>query len=178
MGIQAQDKTRIMKYTVTAGERTFDIDAGPGLRVNVDGKDLPVEFVALEPGRYMLRVNNRSYEIVARTAPDPDGHRMLHVNGRPVTLRMDDATSLLIRSLEGDKASKVHSALVKAPMPGRIARVLVSEGELIEAGQGVCILEAMKMENEIKAAVTGIVKSVRVREGDAVEKNALLLEIA
>jgi glutaconyl-CoA/methylmalonyl-CoA decarboxylase subunit gamma len=68
--------------------------------------------------------------------------------------------------------------MLRSPMPGRIARILVNEGELIEAGQGVLILEAMKMENEIKAPSTGIVKSVRVNEGDAVEKNALLIEIS
>jgi pyruvate carboxylase subunit B len=83
-----------------------------------------------------------------------------------------------MRAYQSDKTTQLHSALVRSPMPGKITRIMVSQGELIEAGQGVVILEAMKMENEIKAPSAGIVKAIRIQEADAVEKNAILIEIS
>jgi len=66
---------------------------------------------------------------------------------------------------------------LKAPMPGLVLRVLVSEGEQVSAGQGLVVLEAMKMENELKAGAAGVVRSVRAVAGATVEKGQLLLEV-
>lgn len=165
-------------WTVRSGDRTHVIQTRQDGSCQVDGKDVDVSFETLGPGRHGLMLGHTFYEIIVQDALQTDAELVVHVNGRPVALRLDDDVSLLLRSLEGDSARKVHAASVRAPMPGRISKLLVAEGELIEAGQGVCILEAMKMENEIKTPVTGIVKAVRVQEGQAVEKNVLLVEIS
>ena len=67
---------------------------------------------------------------------------------------------------------------ITAPMPGKIVKVLVKEGEAVEAGRGVLVMEAMKMENELKASKAGTVQEIKVKEGQAVEMGALLLVIS
>ena len=64
-----------------------------------------------------------------------------------------------------------------APMPGKIVKVLVGEGDVVEAGRGVLVMEAMKMENELKATRGGTIQEIKVKEGQAVEMGALLLII-
>jgi pyruvate carboxylase subunit B len=64
-----------------------------------------------------------------------------------------------------------------APMPGLVVRVNVKAGDTVEAGQGLIVMEAMKMENELRAHGAGVVKAVRVAPGDAVEKGAVLVEM-
>jgi biotin carboxyl carrier protein len=67
---------------------------------------------------------------------------------------------------------------IKAPMPGMVLSVLVQEGQLVKAGESVLILEAMKMENVIKAPADCTVKQIKVKQGNAVEKNQVLIELA
>ncbi len=125
-----------------------------------------------------LRIGTRSYDVSSLRKQEEDGNYHLLLNGMSLTVELDDERAALLKSFGGEKSTKVHSAILRSPMPGKISRLLVQEGELIEAGQGVLILEAMKMENEIKSPAAGIVKAVRVSESDAVEKNAILIEIS
>ena len=84
-------------------------------------------------------------------------------------------------AVKGEALGKVvHKGPLKliAPMPGKIVKVLVQEGEAVEAGRGVLVMEAMKMENELKASKAGTVREIKVKEGQAVEMGALLLVIS
>jgi glutaconyl-CoA/methylmalonyl-CoA decarboxylase subunit gamma len=74
--------------------------------------------------------------------------------------------------------SGAHENVVRSPMPGRVVRVLVAKGEAVRAGQGLVVLEAMKMENEVRASTTGTVADVHVVQGAAVERNAILVTLA
>jgi biotin carboxyl carrier protein len=165
------------KYTARAAGREATIETLEDGGILVNGELIDAELYRTRQGHF-LRIGTRVWSLNVLDANDDSGLRHVAVNGRVIPVELDDETSALLRSLQADKATRVHHAILRSPMPGRIARILVNEGELIEAGQGVLILEAMKMENEIKAPSTGIVKSVRVNEGDAVEKNALLIEIS
>jgi pyruvate carboxylase subunit B len=163
------------KFTARIDGKEFQIDHdGTTLRVN----GIPVDVEALRHGsaRY-LRIGSRRYD-VSTLRREEDGSRRLLLNGKSIRIELEDEVAAMLRSFGGEKATTVHAAIVRSPMPGKITRVLVREGELIEAGQGVLILEAMKMENEIKAPAAGIVKAVHVSESDAVEKNAALIEIS
>jgi biotin carboxyl carrier protein len=165
------------KYTTRAAGREAIIETREDGSVVVNGAVVDAELYRTRQGLF-LRTGTRIWSLNVLDTTDDSGLRYIAVNGRVIPVEVDDETSALLRSLQTDKATRVHHAMLRSPMPGRIARMLVNEGELIEAGQGVLILEAMKMENEIKAPSTGIVKSVLVKEGDAVEKNALLIEIS
>ena len=80
--------------------------------------------------------------------------------------------------MAGVGAGPVGPRPVVAPMPGMVLRVEVEEGDQVEEGQGIAIVEAMKMENELRALSAGTVTRVHVREGEAVEKDQILVELA
>ncbi|MBN1447561.1 MAG: hypothetical protein JXA28_06490 [Bacteroidetes bacterium] len=164
-------------YTIriNGNEYTIERDEQGGFTVN--GAPLDIDYPVSSRDE-LLRFRHRSFTThIDETSPDGTSYRV-NVNGWDMHVDLEDEKTALLRSLQSDKATKVHSALVRSPMPGKISRVLVNEGELIEAGQGVVLLEAMKMENEIKAPSAGIVKFIHIRESDTVEKNAVLIEIS
>ena len=82
-----------------------------------------------------------------------------------------------LRELSGASKARAGVANLMAPMPGLIVRINVKEGDAVRAGQGLVVMEAMKMENELRASVNATVKRVAVTAGSAVEKGALLLEL-
>ena len=88
-----------------------------------------------------------------------------------------DERSRTIRQLAASTAKAVGPAPLRAPMPGMILRVQVNEGDAVQPGQGLVVMEAMKMENELRATSAATVKRVLVATGTAVEKGALLLEL-
>jgi biotin carboxyl carrier protein len=106
-----------------------------------------------------------------------DGYRV-HVNGVDVKVNVADERAMSIRKLIGKRASKRDSAGdIKAPMPGLVVKLLINEGDEVSQGQGVIVVEAMKMENEIASPVDGKVKAIKVEEGQAVNKNDLMIVI-
>lgn len=156
--------------------------AGREFRIEHDGSVFRVEGAAVDITRPdghdgCIRIGPRTYDVSAMHREE-DRAYTVSLNGKRIRVELEDEIATLMKRVGADKATKVHSAVVRSPMPGKITRVLVREGELIEAGQGVLLLEAMKMENEIKAPAAGIVKVVHVSESDAVEKNAALIEIS
>ncbi len=164
-------------YTVRIHDREYLIRRDRDNNLFVNDIPLSVEHVPVAEGM-LLRFNNRSFTVHVERSPKDGTTYLVNVNGTSIPLDLEDEKTALMRSLESEKATKLHSALLRSPMPGKITNVLVSEGELIEAGQGVLILEAMKMENEIKSPAAGIVKTIHVKDSDAVEKNAILIEIS
>ena len=102
--------------------------------------------------------------------------RQIHRPHPAVTESLDERTRS-IRDLSAAIAGPVGPAPIIAPMPGLIVRVNVSVGDRVEAGQGIVVMEAMKMENELRANAAGTVKSVEVLPGTAVEKGALLVAL-
>ena len=116
----------------------------------------------------------RSYEVTVET---DGGRHLVHVDGRPVLLAIVDRRART-RRVRGDAhaAPGVQGAVV-APMPGRIVKVLVEPGQTVAARQGVVVVEAMKMENELRAPRAGTVAAVNVTEGMSVEAHAVLIVI-
>ncbi len=109
----------------------------------------------------------RSYEVAA------DGQHV-YVNGRAIAVTVDDPRAPRARAgrrLDSDSGS----GRVAAPMPGRIVKVLVTAGDAVTAGQPLLVMEAMKMENEIRAPKAGTVADLRVAEGASVDAHAVLL---
>jgi acetyl/propionyl-CoA carboxylase alpha subunit len=161
---------------VTIGDRHYVVERAEDGTIRVNGTRVDAHFNQRDHGRFDLRIDTSIFdvEIVRR---DGEGLVEFMMNGTFVCAQVDDEASLLLKKLSHGKSRRAQSAHVKAPMPGKIVKVLVSEGDLVEAGHGVVILEAMKMENEIRTTVAGTIKAIKVRETDAVEKNAILIEI-
>jgi biotin carboxyl carrier protein len=112
-----------------------------------------------------------SYEVSFEAGAN--GDLIVHVNGVAVPVTIVDRRRR--RAGSGEAGSDTQPRTIVAPMPGRIVRVLVQPGEAVEARQGLVVVEAMKMENELRAPRSGTVAEVRVREGASVEANAVLV---
>jgi biotin carboxyl carrier protein len=138
--------------------------------IRIDGTPVePAEadIVETEPGVWSVLFEGRSYE--ARVS----GSEIV-VNGRALAFEIEDPR---IWKRSGNSSAAHGRASMVAPMPGKVVRVLVAEGDRVEAGQGIVVVEAMKMQNEMKSPRSGVVVSIPVRENDSVNSGALLAAI-
>jgi acetyl/propionyl-CoA carboxylase alpha subunit len=163
-----------VKYFVTVGERTVEVELD-GDRVIIDGVASvvhrePVVGTPLD----QIMIDGRAFTLSLE--PDGLGRWVAGVRGSRYDVAIVDERTHHVQQLVGQAAPPSGQAL-KAPMPGLVVRVLVAEGDQVAAGQGLVVLEAMKMENELKATVAGVVKSVRAAAGATVEKGQFLLEV-
>jgi acetyl/propionyl-CoA carboxylase alpha subunit len=123
-----------------------------------------------------VRIGTRVYRVIVERR-EGRGRYTLWVDGYRFDVEALDERTRAIRELSRANAAASGPAPIKAPMPGLIVRVNVKPGDLVEAGQGVVVMEAMKMENELRATAGGTVRSVEVVAGQAVEKGALLVAL-
>jgi biotin carboxyl carrier protein len=134
----------------------------------LDGKDLEIDAVLVRSDVLSLRVGNSAYEIKSERVAN-DLH--LWVGTRRFAVEVRDPRSLRGRTRAGsDRGPKK----ITAPMPGKVLRLLVREGEAVESGSGIAVVEAMKMQNEIKSPKKGIVEKILVGEGAAVNAGDVL----
>ncbi len=98
------------------------------------------------------------------------------VNGQKQIIEIKDKYDDLLKQLGMDKLMGNKINLLKAPMPGLVLKVMVTEGKVIKKGDGLIVLEAMKMENIIKASADGIVKKIHIEEKNTVDKNQKMIE--
>ncbi|HEX6764956.1 MAG TPA: biotin/lipoyl-containing protein [Polyangiaceae bacterium] len=162
-----------MRYVVSVGNHEVGVDVsrlGDGrLLVTIEGSsEPPVEVTLLDTSRDpVVNVDGRILE--------------LFPNGRDVALRAERRGVRVENRERRDRptnaASSGAAGTVRAPMPGRVVKVLVAPGTTVEKGAGLVVVEAMKMENELVAPVAGAVERVFVGAGDAVERGAPLVEI-
>ena len=165
-----------MKYVVDVnGERNMvSLDAG---RATLGDAELVVRLDAAEdsPAR-VVRIGDRVHRIVVRRG-DRRGRYSLWIDGFRHEVDALDERTRAIQDLAAAAAGPRGPAPLVAPMPGLIVRVNVTQGQQITAGTGLVVMEAMKMENELRASASGVVKAVHVAPGQAVEKGALLVEL-
>ncbi len=165
-----------MKYIVEIdGERT-EVDI-VGDEVRVDGalvrarlSDVPGTPITL------LTVGDTVHRVLARRGT-ARGQYALTVDGRSFGADALDERSRAIRDLTAAGAAATGPAPLVAPMPGLVVRVQVAAGDVVAAGQALVVMEAMKMENELRASSAGTVRRVAVEAGTAVEKGAVLVEL-
>ena len=124
----------------------------------------------------MVKIGTHVYRVVAQKR-EGRGRYTLWVDGYRFEVEALDERTRRIRDISAANAGPVGPAPVRAPMPGLIVRINVAVGDQVEAGQGVVVMEAMKMENELRATGPGTVKSIEVVPGTAVEKGALLVAL-
>jgi biotin carboxyl carrier protein len=163
-----------VKYFVTVGERTLEVRL-EGDRAFVDGVASAVHREPV-PGTPLEQVMIDGRAFTLSLEPGGMGRWTAGVRGSRYDVSVEDERTHHVRSLVGT-ATVPAGQLLRAPMPGLVLRVLVAEGDQVTAGQGLVVLEAMKMENELKALGPGVVKGVRAVAGTTVEKGQLLLEV-
>jgi biotin carboxyl carrier protein len=165
-----------VKYLVRLGGRAVEVVVD-GSAVIVDGRTVQARLshIGGTPLRYLL-LDGHPYEIVAVGFEEP-GKWRLSVGDQRVDVAVTDERTEAVRAILGRAAPQATGGVVTAPMPGLVVRVRVVEGQRVEAGTGLVVVEAMKMENELSAVVPGVVRRIHVSAGDAVEKGARLVEI-
>ena len=164
-----------MKYVVQLNDQRRAVSIEPEGVCYEDEAPVRAELSDIEgsPVR-MVKLGTHVYRVVAEKRQGK-GRYTLWVDGHRFETEALDERTRSIRDLSAANAGPVGPAPIIAPMPGLIVRVNVSVGDRVEAGQGLVVMEAMKMENELRATAAGTVKSVEVAPGTAVEKGALLV---
>ncbi len=162
-----------MRYYVTIGDRTVEVDL-TGDTPRVDGVPVDAELMSL-PGTPMrtLVADGRSHTLVAHPE-ERRGRWRIAMGAARLTVDAVDERTRAIREMTDGGEDETEKIIV-APMPGLVLKVEVEVGQAVKAGQGVVIVEAMKMENELKAPADGVVARVEVQPGQTVEKGATLV---
>lgn len=166
-----------MKYIVdVAGER-HEVEIGPdGVTFDGDVVNATLSDIAGSPTS-QVTIGDRVHRVIARKGAVRGDYTVL-LNGHRFAIEALDTRTRAIRDLSAASAGVAGPAPLVAPMPGMIVRVSVVPGDTVVAGQGLIVMEAMKMENELRATGPGTVTAVRVIPGTAVQKGAILVELS
>ena len=163
-----------MNYVATIGDREVKItveEVGVArYMVRGDGKEYLVDAHQVQDSVWSILYGTNSFEADVQRKGD-EYEVLIGGDCHKFTLMNEQLKAL---SRAGGKAA-AGKALVTSPMPGKVVKLLVNEGEEVKTDQGVIVVEAMKMENELKSAIAGKVKEIFVQEGEVVESGAKLL---
>ena len=163
-----------MRFWIIRDERQIPVELEErpeGYTAVLDGVTYEVGCARILDGLYSLLMEGESYEVAVHSH-EPGSYDVHMYDGvRHVDLL--SPLDLVLRSQHGGPGARGGS--VRAPMPGKVVKVLVEEGQSVLKGQGLVVVEAMKMQNELQATADAVVQHVRVREGDSVESGAELV---
>lgn len=158
---------------ITIGDAQFEVRrTDDDVLVNEKKVDFPI--VTLTNRFVSVRLSDR----VERFAVNRNGDDLwLIIHGRVLPLTIETERDRLLKVAAQAAAGEGGGALIKAAMPGLVVRINVAVGQTVKRGDAVLILEAMKMENEVRAPADGVIKEIRVNERDSVEKGAPLIAL-
>jgi biotin carboxyl carrier protein len=164
-----------MAFIAKLGDQSYTVEIEENgkavYRISVDGNEFLVDGKKTGRTNFSLIVDNRSFEIEVDNTDDE--YRVL-VDGRNYRIHLVDERRERVGAAQSGLQLQGRQ-MVSVPMPGKIIAVLVAIGDAVEMGQGLVIVEAMKMENEVRSPISGEVKEIKVKPGDTVEGGALLV---
>ncbi len=167
-----------MKYFATVNDQTYEIDIDHHGRVSVNGVELDAD-MRLVGGTnlYSLLVDNASYEVVLD--PESESHTTYRVmtRGLQYLVRVQDERSRRLALVDRNLRPPDGELLIKAPIPGLVVKTAVQPGQEVAEGDTLIILEAMKMENELRAPRAGVIHEVKVSPGAQVQLGQTLLTL-
>ncbi|HJW71730.1 MAG TPA: biotin/lipoyl-containing protein [Geothrix sp.] len=169
-----------MKRTLMLGKESKDVELlhQDGVTTLVwEGENHPIDIQEMEPGCYSILMGGRSVEVRldAAKSPDPEAHayRAMLYEGAYEFALVDPRRALLA----GAGGAGAGGGVLASPMPGKIVKLLVNTGDTVQEGQTLLVMEAMKMQNELKTATAGTVQTVHFQEGATVETGAALITV-
>ncbi|MEK7221436.1 MAG: biotin/lipoyl-containing protein, partial [candidate division NC10 bacterium] len=152
-----------MTYIATSGGQEHRLDVRQdreGLHVRLDDREYLVDLLRVDPALYSLLIGGRSYEI---DVLETEEALVVLVDGQPFQVEIQDEQQRRLRAAAGKGETKTGKRIVTAPMPGKVVKLLVKPGDAVQPGDGVVVVEAMKMENELKASTAGTVKEIKAK---------------
>jgi len=146
--------------------------------VSIDGTSHEIDARRFEGGTWSLIIDGLSYDVELEVAGknESEGQYVALVRGSVMEFSVQDERKNRLR-FQDSIGSREGPQIVKAPMPGKIVKILVEEGQEIAENEPIIIIEAMKMENELRAVKDGVISKIMVSEGDTVEGNSKLITI-
>ena len=164
-----------MKYITTLDGKEYTVEILDEHRISVNGQVQQIDFesVSGQPV-YSLIIDGKSYE--SYVYETEEGLQVL-MRGQLYNLTVEDEREKRLRSAAGGGASASGEYNLKAPMPGLVVSIPVAEGDVVEKGQVILILESMKMQNELKSPKEGTISRIRVKPGETVEQRQALLSV-
>ncbi len=138
-------------------------------------KEVDVDILRTGTAEFSVMLNGRSFRVLVQKEDTEENTVRMRINGRTYVVALQDEASRLMQELGMDKMAGLVAKDLKAPMPGLVLDLLVKEGDRVKKNDPVLVLEAMKMENMIKAPGDATVTRILVQKGTAVEKGELLL---
>jgi acetyl/propionyl-CoA carboxylase alpha subunit len=142
----------------------------------LNGEPFGWDVLTMNDHTFHILKNNQSYTAEVLQADYSQKHFIIKVNGNIYKIEVKDRFDLLLEKLGMSNGNAIQVKDIKAPMPGLILHVQVTEGQEVKKGDVLVILEAMKMENTIKSPVDGKIKAVKVRTKESVEKNQVMVQ--
>lgn len=166
-----------MKYKINVNDSlAHEVELADG-RFIINGEPVDADTAFISGERYHIISGSRSFMMEVLKNDIQEKKFTINVNGNIYQLKLDDELDMLLDKMGMSAGSKSKADNVKAPMPGLVLRILAEPGQAVNKGDSLIILEAMKMENVIKATGPGTVKAICVNEKDTVDKNQLLIEM-
>ena len=164
-----------MKYIVTLANHEYTLEILDEHRLLLDGQEVQVDFEAVgsQPA-YSLLVDGRSYEALVYLE---EGSWQVLIEGRLYQASVEDEREKRLRAAYGKAPDEKAEFYLKAPMPGMVVAVPVKNGQTVQKGETLLILESMKMQNELHSPRAGTVARLRVAPGDRVEKKETLMSV-
>ncbi len=164
-----------MKYTAIIKDKTYDIEISANNTVLINGEPHNVDFRGIDGmSLYSLLVDNTSWEALVER--NGDEYRV-QIDGTLHVVEVQDERTRKLAKANKPAAGPSGELPLKAPMPGLVRAVNVNVGDSVQAKQSAVILEAMKMENELRLPRAGVIKEIRVKAGDKVDQGQVLLVI-
>lgn len=167
-----------MRYIAVVDGKTYNIDVegdNGGLRASIDGQPVGVDLRQVTGATlFSLIKDGLSYEVFSE--PMDKGYAII-IGSERFAVQVADERSLRLAQVQKRVVERRGDMIVKAPMPGLVIDVRVKVGDVVEAGQSLLTLSAMKMENDLRAFEGGTVKTVNVQKGDKVEQGQALLVV-
>jgi len=161
--------------TINGREHTLEWALGEVFSCAMDGEPFEAQAAEISAGVISILIHGKSYAVRVAPSPSAEGNGYdVQVDGVTYPITVNDPRRWSRGSMG---ATREGPQQIMAPMPGKVARVLVAEGERVEAGQGLLVVEAMKMQNEIKASASGTVKKLFVVAGQPVSAGEKILVI-
>ena len=145
---------------------------------SINGKPFAWDIIEIKPGSFHVLKDFKSYNVEVVKVDFAEKSFVVNIKGNNYQLKVETKFDELLKSLGFDNLSANKVNEIKAPMPGLVIDVCISEGDIIKKGDPIIMLEAMKMENIIKSPADGIIKKINVKKGMAVEKSQVLISFA
>ncbi len=163
-----------MIRAIINGDKKVELESSKD-QWNIDGESVSFDISSLGDNQYHLILNQRSYNAELLSYNRRNKSFIWSINGRKTEIKLEDSFDILLEKMGIDKNVSNKVSEIHAPMPGLVLDIMIKEGQHIDEGEALFVLEAMKMENIIKSPCAAIVKSIDVVQEQKIDKGDILV---